>query len=42
MFLLKNAFSQRMFIVRIEHSHGFLHDDRTVIEFFIHKMDAAA
>ncbi len=34
--------AKRVLIVTIEHRHSFLHNDRAVIKFFIHKMHSAA
>ena len=41
MFLLQNAFRQRVLVIGIEHGNGLLHDDGSVVEFFIHKMHRA-
>ena len=35
MLLLQNLCGKRLFIVRVQHRHGFLHDDRTMVEFLI-------
>src|SRR5580693_4908024 len=42
MLLLQNAASQSMFVVAARHRNSLLHDDRSMIKFFIHKMHGAA
>src|SRR5215471_13360049 len=40
--LFEDSGRQRVLIVAFEHRDGSLHDDRPVIQFFIHEMDRAA
>ena len=41
-FLLQNSRGQRVLVVGVQHRDRFLHDDGSVVEFFIHKMHGAA
>ena len=40
--LLQNPCSERVLVICIEYRYGPLHDDRSVIEFFVDEMDCAS
>ena len=40
--MLQDASSKGVLIVCIEHRHGFLYDDRAMIEFLIYEVDCAS
>ena len=42
MLLRENAFRQRMLVVAIEDRHRLLHDNGSMIELLIHKVNSAA
>jgi len=41
MLLLEYAFGQRVFVVRIQHRHRLLYDDRPVIQFLVNDVNRA-
>src|SRR5581483_4073337 len=40
--LFENASGESLFVIRLEHRNCLLHDDGTVVEFFIHEVHGAA
>jgi hypothetical protein len=41
-FLLQNAGRERVFVIMAENGDSPLHDDRAVVEFFIHEVNSAS